>query len=348
MNEKISPSSYNKQNTFSLSKSNSDSIPVFKKNSTTSIQQNGSKVLVVNNLKNDVNSNQPKDSVETQPQFMKIRIDNKSLIDNYKEVNPLSSNQDSNCYIVNKQIHKNYKPIFYSEKSESKEYIKKDFVVKEKTNTSNDWTIAPILLGLFLLASIVSRYRKYLNLLFESIIFRISSNKILNEKNSQVQRLTIILDIIYVIAFSLTMDQIIKGLGFFSPPQKLPFLVFVVFLGFFIILRLFRLIVFRLSAIFSNHKAFFKELFNSSLLYTRSLGLFLVPLVVLVTYSTGTINLILIYFSVFIIFIMLILRIISMFRVFIVGGFSIFYFILYLCALEILPLLVIWKEVKSR
>jgi len=44
----------------------------------------------------------------------------------------------------------------------------------------------------------------------------------------------------------------------------------------------------------------------------------------------------------------MIFRMIRTIKVFIDNGLSIFYFILYLCALEIVPLLVIWKEVQAR
>jgi len=348
MNGKFCTSFNAQQDTLKLLKSSSDSIAIIRKDSTLPIQPNTFKPLIIQPKQNVVNQNQQKDSAKNQPLFLIHKSNDKSLIDNYKEFISFSPHTDSNCYIIKNQIYKKAKPVFVIDKNDSKSHVIKECEIKEKIGISNDWTLIPILLGMLLFASIVVRYRKYLGILFESIIYRLSSNKILNEKNTQVKRLTIILDAIYIIAFSLTIDQVVKGLEVFSPPPKFPFIVFVVFFAFLVILRIFRLIVFKLSAIFSGQRVFFKDLFNSSLLYTRTLGLFLLPLVFFVTYSTGTINLILIYLSVFIIFIMLIMRLISMFRAFIVVGFSIFYFILYLCALEILPLLVIWKEVNSR
>ena len=190
---------YCQQDTITLLRSSSDSIADARKESNSLVQKNTIKVLINTPEQSIVNLNQPKDSIENQPLFIKIEFNDKSLIDNYKEENLLSINQDSNCYIVNKQANNSEKPIFYLEKSESKTSIKKDFIVKEKINAVNDWTIIPILLGMFLLASIVTVYRKYLGVLFESIVYRFSSNKILNEKNSQFKRLTLFLDFLFII-----------------------------------------------------------------------------------------------------------------------------------------------------
>lgn len=284
----------------------------------------------------------------SKPEFSTIEFNNNSLIDNYKTYKWLNNNIDSNCYIVNKQIVTHTKILHISESTEVTKKIPSDYTFKQRLDTSHDWVFIPSIMGLIFLASIATYYRKYFGLLFESIFYRYSNNKILNEKNSNYQRLTFILDILYVISFSLAIDQIVNGLDLFSPPNNMKYIVFVVFVGLLIVLKLFRVLIFKLSALFSNHKVFLKELFNSSSLYTRTLGIILVPLAFIMAYSTPTLNIVCVYTSLVLIIIMLILRTISMIRSFILGGISIFYFILYLCALEIVPLLIIIKEVKSR
>lgn len=282
------------------------------------------------------------------PEFSTILIKDKSLIDNYKTYKWLNSSCDSNVYLEKKQEVTKNRILHISESTVEKKKISSDYSIKQRIDTSYDWVFIPSILGLILLAGIATFYRKYFGLLFESIFYRYSNNKILNEKNSNYQRLTFILDILYVISFSLAIDQIVKGLDLFSPPQNLKYIVFVALACLLLLLRLFRYFVFKISAVFSNHKIFLKDLFNTSSLYTRTLGITLVPLAFLMAYSTSTLNSISVYTTLILISIMLILRTISMIRSFILGGISIFYFILYLCALEIVPLLIIIKEVKSR
>ena len=295
-----------------------------------------------------IDSNPVKDSIGYCPSFLANIPNNKSLITSYKEDLWFKTNKDSCCYIVKKQDVISYKPIIILEKKGSTNYSEKGHSIKERNQNNSDWTFVPLLVGLFLLASIVTLYRKFLGQLFESVIYRFTSNKLFNDKNIHFQRLAIMLDVLFILSFSLVVDQIAKRFQIYTPPENIKYIIFLASCSFLLVLRFFRWTVFRLSALFSNHQSFFSELFNSSSLYTRILGVFLLPFVFLITYSTGFISTICIYISVFSIFIMLILRIVSMFKVFIVRGFSIFYFILYLCALEIAPLLVILKEVKSR
>ena len=296
----------------------------------------------------DINTNRLKDSIKSSPLFLNINIIDKSLINSYNENLWFQSDKDSSCYITKKQDISVFKPIVILEKQENVAHFDKTFTARERYPANSDWNIIPILMGMFLLASIVTIYRKYLGQLFESIVYRFASNKLFNDKNIHSQRLAIMLDVLFILSFSLIADQIAKRFQLYTSLGKFEYIIFLVSCSFLLALRFFRWIVFKLSALFSNHQSFFSELYISSSLYTRILGVFLLPFVFLITYSTGLIATILLYISVFSIFIMLILRTISMFKVFIVRGFSIFYFILYLCALEIAPLLVILKEVKSR
>lgn len=303
-----------------------------------------------NKIRNKVETttNQIKDTARSTPLFLNIKICDKSMIASYKNNNWFESNEDSSCYIIKNQTYKHFSSIALLEKKDTANHCEKTYSLKEKPQTNSDWTIIPILTGMFLLASIVTIYRKYLGQLFESIIYRFASNKLFNDKNIHVQRLAIMLDVLFILSFSLIVDQIAKRFELYLPPEKIKYIIFLVSCAFLLILRFFRWFVFRLSGLFSNHQSFFSELYISSSLYTRILGVFLVPFVFLITYSTGFIASFFIYISLLSMLIVLIFRIVIMFKVFIVRGFSIFYFILYLCALEIIPLLVILKEVKAR
>lgn len=281
-------------------------------------------------------------------EFCEINFNDNSLVDNYIYYKWFDAKLDSNCYIINKQIIKKNNILHFIELKEEKKKISYGNVIKQRIELSNDWVFIPSLIGLVFLVGIITFYRKYIGLLFESIFFRYSNNKILNERNTSYQKLSFILDILYIISFSLAINQIVKGLQFFSPPENLKYIVFVAFACLLLALKLFRILVFKLSSLFSNHKTFLKDLLNSSSLYTRTLGIILVPLAFLMTYSTSTINTISIYATIITIVIVMIMRSISMIRSFILAGISIFYFILYLCALEIVPLLIIIKEVRSR
>ncbi len=333
----------NPQDTLQQSKTDSNTVKQIVNPTSFSTQKN---FIKQQSLINDL-SIVKKDSL-SKPEFFNIEFNNNTLIDNYKTYKWLNNSIDSNYYIKSKQVVTQKGILHISEETGQKTNFKTDLIIKEKLDTSYDWIFIPALLGLGLLAIIATYYRKYFGLLFESIFYRYSNNKILNEKNSSFKKLTFVLDILYVISFSMAIDLIIKGFSLFSPPSNMKYIVFVAFVGLLIVLKLFRLLIFKMITIFSNSKIFLNDLFNTSSLYTRILGLVLVPLAFIIAYSTGTLNVVSLYITLITIIIMLILRTISMIRSFILGGISIFYFILYLCALEIVPLLIIIKEVKSR
>jgi len=300
-----------------------------------------SKIVVEENVVNT-------DSINQIPDFYSIHLNYKSLISNYKETNWFNTSKNKICYIVDKQEHNKAKTIFLVNKNNITQSTGTDVFAKETIQNHNDWTIIPLLLGFFVLASIITIYRKYLGQLFYKIFHRFSTSRNQKEKSIPYQRLTIILDFLFVISLALLIDQVLKKLVLYSPPEQFPFLIFIIFCVFLAALRVVRWIIFKLSALFADKKIFFNELYSNSNLYTRSLGVFLLPTVFFITYTTGFISTLLIYLSVSLTIIVLIFRLIRIFKVFVVSGFSIFYFILYLCALEIAPLLVILKEVSSR
>jgi hypothetical protein len=288
------------------------------------------------------------DSIVQTTDLLSVVSKDKSLIANYIDSVRFLSNRDSNCYISKNHTDKFVSNAIYLEKREKTGQIKKEILVSEKQQNSADLMIIPMLFGLFLLAFMVSIYRKYLGRLLKGVFNSLVSNKLFNEKNIHFQRIKLLLDVLFIISFSLFIDQFLGRLDLYSPPNNHKYLIFFAFLSLLVILRFFRWSVFRFLKLLSNQKLFLEELFISSFIYTRGASVFLLPIVFLITYSNDFIAQYLIYFSVFIMISVLIMRTVSMIKVFIVSGFSIFYFILYLCALEIVPLLVIIKEVVSR
>jgi hypothetical protein len=280
--------------------------------------------------------------------FIYPNRDSESLISNYQSITWNNSRSNKTCYILKFQPEKNVSSVFGKDKSLTTKFIEKGFDVKERKQNNQDWSFIPIFLGLSILAIVVALYRKFLIQLFERIIYHLKSSKSIKEKSIPFQRLTFLLDLLFIISFSLLADRAAIKLGLYTSPMRFEYLIFVLLSAFLIVLRIFRWIAYRLIAIFSDKKFFLDDLFSNSTLYTRALGVFLLPCVFLIAYTTGKISNIVIYFSLSIIVIVLVIRTIRILRVFVDGGFSIFYFILYLCALEIAPLLIIWKEVVSR
>ncbi|GEM_PF-907857 len=287
------------------------------------------------------------DTIRNIPAFCKIDTHPRTTVVSFDGFMRSNSSQDEICYIV-KSHHKSLSLPILIENKEVNSSSLKEICVNEKNPNLHDWAFIPLLLGMFIIASIVTFYRKYLGQLIESTIYIFSSSKYLKEKNTLFQRLTFFLDFLFIISFSLLVDLIVRKFGIYTPSNRFDYLIFLIFCAFLLALRVFRKIIYKVSALFSNQNKFFNDLYSNSSLYTRTLGVFLLPLVFFINYTTGFVTLFLFYLAILITAIVLIIRIIRMFKVFVMAGFSIFYFILYLCALELAPLFIVWKEVNSR
>jgi hypothetical protein len=283
-----------------------------------------------------------------QPLFSSVRSDSESLISNYQGHFWINHQQNTTCYFFEANKGKTKASIFVKDKKETLINNSNSLEIKEKNSNYQNWTFLPLLLGLFTLAFVITLYRKQLGQIFEKVVSFLVSNKHSKETSIHFKRFAIILDVLFVLSFSLLIDRAVLKLGYYSPPLQFEYLVFVITSAFLILLRVFRWFIFKLSGLFSGLNLFFKDLYSNSTLHTRVLSVFLLPSVFLITYTTGFISTYIIYISISITIIVLIIRIIRILRVFVDSGFSIFYFILYLCALEISPLLIIWKVVISR
>jgi len=332
MNSFLEKSINNIQNDTILNSNNLTNTLIFKK-------QN-------NQIKTTVQSQQLIDSTSQRPEFSTLNINDKTLIDNYIDDFSCNQKQDNNCYFIWNKQPITPRTILYRQ-TEMLDHQRIDFKIKEKSNQNYDLLFIPLALGAILFVTVTLFYRKYLSVFFESLIYGNKSNRLINEKNAHTKRLSFILDLIFMFSFSVFIDQVLQKFDIYSPPNSYRYLIIISTFAFLVILKIYYSIVFQLSAIFSNQKKFFSDLNDKSSLYTRCLGFFLLPLVFLISYSANYLPLGFIYLSIFIFAIALIIRTIRMFQLFISSGFSIFYFILYLCALEIAPLLLAYKGVIS-
>ncbi len=219
-------------------------------------------------------------------------------------------------------------------------------IVERNTETNNDLVFAIILLTLILLSLIVNRYRKYFTQLFESTIFKFTANRLINTTTTTLSRLMTILDILYFITISILIFMVIKSndnLVYYKTPLVTILLIITGLIG----IRIYKYLVHQIISFTTGYKEFIKYIFQNGTLFTRAISIIITPLVFFAYYTQVNISEIIVYISLGIVIIALIMKTIRVLNVFVENGFSIFYFILYLCALEIIPLLAIWKGVRS-
>ncbi len=206
----------------------------------------------------------------------------------------------------------------------------------------NDWFVGVILFSLFLLASVKFLFNKYLSKLVESIFNSHTANNLFLEKNINMIKGSAIINILFAVNISLFAVNTLNH-NSISPSQQYGFKEFILVLVGVILLYVGKVVVVRsLGYVFKGNNEG-KEYIFTTFLYNKNLGLFLFPVIIALPFVQPFAVEWLMYIGVSMISVFYILRIARGLKILFRKHVSIFYMILYLCALEIFPLLMIYK-----
>lgn len=209
-------------------------------------------------------------------------------------------------------------------------------VAAQKVN--QDWIVIVLIFAVLILGWTKMFYSKYLGQTFQAMINNQSSTKLYEERNILTQRVAVSLNLLYIINLSLffyyfSMSNMILPLG------KVGWSLFISFVGVFVLVYLAKAILYLfLGFVFNNIKDILLYIHNV-FIYSRVTGVLLLPLVIMAPYLPFGVSTFLQYIMLFIIIFIFVLRLVRAFQLGSKIKFSIFYMILYLCTLEIIPVL---------
>jgi hypothetical protein len=207
------------------------------------------------------------------------------------------------------------------------------------------------LLGIFLFLTVLFIwirifYSKFFATLANSLIsFQISA-KLFKEKNVLLHRVSIVLDFIYIIVFSTFIFELITYYEFIHSTMS-EFNFFLLLLNIVMLYSLFRIFLLRLTGILFLIQPIFSEYIHNTFVVNKGMGIALFPLVIMAHYFPDELVPVVLGLGVLILAIAFILKIIRAYQIIIRKDVLLFYLILYLCTLEILPLLLGYKFVTS-
>ena len=210
---------------------------------------------------------------------------------------------------------------------------------------NTDWLTIILLLALVLLATVRFGFVKYISSLFQSIVNYSTSNRLFREKNNSILHGAFRLDLMYYIVFSLFVLQVLSFLSIKTP--NFGFIIYSKTLGLVILYFVLKKFVYKfVGTVFNGDPETSEFIFNIDN-FNRVTGIILFPIVVLLAFYPYE-------YVVFIVvtggiavgglYLFLLQRGIS---ILLKKQFSIFYLFLYLCTLEFLPLLLIFKVVAE-
>ncbi len=264
----------------------------------------------------------PKTNSQQQVRNWRLQQENKLLVDSSKFIQTRSELQ-----------------LNYSETVDSNIILP----VREKQPIGTDWLTVLIFGAIVLFATIRYSYVKYIKHLFTSLVNYPTSVRLLQDSNYPASHAAYRLDIIFYITFSIFVYQVFNYFEWADANHRIVFFAYTA-VGAIIYFHGKKLLFHITGSLFQTRSETTEFLFNVNN-FNRSLGLTMLPLVALIAFSPSqnTVYLIITGIAIVIAFYLLLLQrgILILLR----KQFSIFYLFLYLCTLEFLPLLLIYKVV---
>lgn len=252
--------------------------------------------------------------------------------------------------LYNKEYYKTFigakGPVFIETERTPEKTFTESITVKPKVpkTSAQDWIIFPSFLILLLLAYIKIFYSNSISSLFRGGIFYFIAGRLTKESSLLWNRLFILLDSLFFITIPLSISLAMDHLEL-TPEDLTPFKIFILSLAVLLAFRLFRFVSIKTIGLISNKQKDLYHLYFNILLYTRIISVLLAPVVVLLVYINQSLTAALLVFSAAVVVIAIVYRTLRTLQVFINKGFSLFYLILYLCALEIIPILLLAKTI---
>ncbi|WP_321310460.1 DUF4271 domain-containing protein [Marinifilum fragile] len=246
---------------------------------------------------------------------------------------------------ITDSIHLNPIPLRDSILTDSIErpLIKKGKLIE---SSQSDWMVGVSLFVVILMAIIRFSFSKYLQRLIDAIINYQVSNNLFLEKNMRNLRGNIFLKGLFFINVSF-FAVLYYNYWFSGSDNKTNLLTFFYTLAVFLLIYFGKFVVIRtLAYIFDGAKEG-KEYLHTVFIYNKNLGIFLLPVTLSVPFIADFAAYLLLNAGIVIALIFYLFRLFRGIKILFRKHVSIFYMILYLCALEILPLLVIYKLLKS-
>lgn len=210
-----------------------------------------------------------------------------------------------------------------------------------RRNMSIDWVPGFLLVSLFIFAWIKILYQKYIVQVITSVLNYQTATRLLRERNILFQNMALGLNFVFAINTGLFLYYLIQ---YFNPQFNMGQVITVFSLAVSIII-FYNVKTFfcRLLGNIFQIKEEFAEYVHNINLYNKNVGLFLFPIVVSFPYIGIEYKTLLVYTGILIIGGLYILRIIRGVQIILRKGASIFYLILYLCAVEFLPVILLVK-----
>jgi hypothetical protein len=274
---------------------------------------------------------------------IKEKLDNElskqNFLYNFLSVKP-EEKQESNIVFVERQTKTNTN---YSTQPDKLKIIPKDI----QGRIQFDWITILLIASVLLLGWVQLLNKKYLFSLIKSAVSFQESTKLYREKNSLMEKASFMINLLFLSNISIFIIQLCL---FYEVNISYVenYIFYLILIGSFISFYVFRAATSSfIGSVFLKQKVF-SEFFHNVNIYTKNTGLFLLPVVITLQFLSYQYIPVIVYSGIFVIVTLYLMHIVRSFQIIIRKNVSISYMILYLCAFEFVPFLIIYKIVLLR
>ena len=202
-----------------------------------------------------------------------------------------------------------------------------------------------LMCGLFLLAFIKYNFGKNLSGTFQSFISYRQSQRMLEERRESDRHAAFLSNILFTLIAGIFISLALPffGVSLLWENYTLSVLFFSLATGWLYFLKS---LIWRALGVIFLVQSLVKTYIYNMYLFNRNIGLMIFPLVALIPYVNATIMPYIVYIVIAVVVLSYILKFWRFFEIIHAQNVSVFYFLLYLCTLEILPLLLLVKGCK--
>ncbi len=216
------------------------------------------------------------------------------------------------------------------------------FPGKKLLRSNPDWLVGVIVFSFILFATVRLVFNKYLSQVFQSATNYSTFTRLFRERYFNLFHASFRLDVIFNLIFALFSYQFISDFKI-NFGLKQSFYIYLTCLGIVIAYFTAKRMVYFLIGVLTESRQEVQEYLFSIKTYNRALGIFLLPITAIIAFvPLGQIDPLL-FAGLFIVVVFYFFSLIRGSKIFLKKHFSISYLILYLCTLEILPLILIYN-----
>lgn len=266
------------------------------------------------------------------------------MIDSTKKTAALvGNNQPENKFdfnhLKNSNFHYRFNQVIIKNSTEKGQSINNlSFESHLYQRSQMNWTLIVGLLSIFLLLILKAYYQKFMALIFNSLINIQLAEKMLREKNIITRRAFFILNVNYLLIFSLFV--FLLSITWYNRNVGNKINVYLIICGGVTAILLLRIIIFYLFGLLFERTLLSLEYVHNINLINKVVGIVLLPFVFSAIYIPSPISKIVLAVGLIVVCMATLFKIFRGFQIIVKNEVLLFYSILYLCTLELLPLII--------